>query len=773
MNKLIVAEKPSVALRLAMALGESRQKTEMLNGIRYFVVDKGADKIFIVAAAGHLFTLTQSGANKTPVFDIEWVPSYKVSTGAYFTKKYIDAIEIVAKQCSFFINACDYDIEGTVIGTNIIKYVMNKNANSEMNGANVRRMRFSTTTNEDLIQSYTNLNDYDGLNFDAGEARHKLDWMWGINMSRALMAAISSKGVRKTMSIGRVQGPALGILSKRENDIKGFVPKPYWKILLNAKGVDFEAKESEIFDKAIADAKFSKAKTSEVKVKSVESQDRSSRPFPPFDLTSLQIEANRVFRIDPSRTLAIAQVLYERSYISYPRTSSQKLPHTINLPRIINALAKIPKYMESAQKLIKESRFRPAEGGKEDDAHPAIHPTGEEARKLSEEEEKIYDLITRRFLACFGDYSTSELKKVSLDVGGDEYRASGEKSKHKGWLDIYKYYAPKELQMPDFTVGEMVKPSKVDMKALKTLPPKRYTKASLISLLEGKDLGTKATRAEIIDTLFKRGYINGSSIEVTEFGLSVYTALSTYCPDILDEDLTRTLEKDMERIQKGEKKKIEVITEGKNIITKLISEFKGKENQIGDELLKGLKNSENSSIIGVCKVDGGNLILRRSKMGKNFIGCSNWPKCTNTYSVPQNAKIVSTGKVCELCKTPKIKVFRKGKRPFEMDLDPNCETKKDWAKPANFVQGAKTGAALPSQAKPAAPAQPNVQMAQATVAVQAQPAPSKVATKLIQPQAGPGPMAKPPRPKTAARQGRAPRKKKAPAGKPAGNQEQP
>ena len=168
---------------------------------------------------------------------------------------------------------------------------------------------------------------------------------------------------------------------------------------------------------------------------------------------------------------------------------------------------------------------------------------------------------------------------------------------------------------------------------------------------------------------------------MTEFGLSIYNALSTYCPDILDEELTKKLETDMEKIQRGEATKALVIGEGKEIITKLIAKFKGKETQIGDELLKGLKESENSSLIGPCKVDGGNLILRRSKMGKNFIGCSNYPKCTNTYSVPQNAKIVATGKVCELCHTPKIKVFRKGRRPFEMDLDPNCESKKDWAKP--------------------------------------------------------------------------------------------
>ena len=456
MNKLIVAEKPSVAIRIAMALGESRPRTENLNGIRYFVVAKGPDQIFIVAAAGHLFTLTQVGPNKTPVFDIEWIPSYKVSTGAYFTKKYLDAIEIVGRQCTFFINACDYDIEGTVIGTNIIKQVMNKNVNSEVAVSNVKRMRFSTTTNADLIASYANLNEYDGLNFDAGETRHKLDWMWGINMSRALMAAISAKGIRKTLSVGRVQGPTLSILAKREFEIKNFVSRPYWKIVITAKGVNFESSNREIFDKGVADRSFEKAKASPITVKSVEKEERGARPFPPFDLTSLQLEASRVFHMDPTRTLAVAQALYERSYISYPRTSSQKLPPTLNLQKIIADLSKLPKYSESAMKLINEKRFRPAEGAKTDEAHPAIYPTGEDPKRLSEEEEKVYDLIARRFLACFGDYSKSELRKVTLDVGGDPYRASGESTSFRGWIDIYKYFTPKDNPLPDFTVGERV-----------------------------------------------------------------------------------------------------------------------------------------------------------------------------------------------------------------------------------------------------------------------------------------------------------------------------
>ena len=124
--------------------------------------------------------------------------------------------------------------------------------------------------------------------------------------------------------------------------------------------------------------------------------------------------------------------------------------------------------------------------------------------------------------------------------------------------------------MPTLSKGEVIIPDKIHMKEGKTEPPKRYTKASLIALLEKKDLGTKATRASIIDTLFNRGYIINAKIEVTKFGMSVFESLNAYCPDILDEDLTRNLEKDMERISKGQKSKDEVINEGKQIITKIV-----------------------------------------------------------------------------------------------------------------------------------------------------------------------------------------------------------
>ncbi|MEM0201341.1 MAG: DNA topoisomerase I [Candidatus Micrarchaeaceae archaeon] len=688
MNKLIIAEKPSVALRVALSLGDSQPKRYNINGVGYFEVQNGNDTLYIVAAAGHLFTLQQINKDKKelPIFDIQWIPSYKTNESSYFTKKYLDTITDIAKKCNFFINACDYDLEGTVIGTNILKLIINQDVNKELNDERIGRMRFSTTTKPDLIKSYNETGTFDFNNFSAGEARHMLDWYWGINLSRALMQALGTIGIRKVLSVGRVQGPTLGILAKRELEIKNFVPKPLWRIFIKINDLEIENKKGNIFDKNEAQEIFNKSKNGKAIVEEIESKEELHSPFPPFDLTSLQLEASRVFRIDPSRTLALAQSLYEKSYISYPRTSSQKLPYTLGLKKIIEELSKNEVYSESAKKLIDNNRIKPHEGAKQDEAHPAIYPTGVLPKKLTPEENKIYDLIVKRFLACFAEYWKGEKTSLLINIDNEKYSISGEVIKDKGWLQFYNpYYKPKEILIPKFEKGSEVKVDSVNITEGKTEPPNRYGKAGLISLLEKKELGTKATRAAIIDTLFDRGYITNSRIEVTEFGMSVYKALNTYSEEILNEEMTRKLEEDMEKVAKGELKEDKIIEEGQELIKKIVEEFNKNGKEIGKALAEGLKESEKLNVLGKCNKCDGELLMRKSRIGKSFVGCSNWPKCNNTFPLPQYAKIIPLNKTCEKCNTPKVKVFSKGK-VFEMCLDPNCETKKNWGNPNNKLE---------------------------------------------------------------------------------------
>ncbi|MEM0149413.1 MAG: DNA topoisomerase, partial [Candidatus Micrarchaeaceae archaeon] len=466
-----------------------------------------------------------------------------------------------------------------------------------------------------------------------------------------------------------------------------FVKKPFWRVTATVNSVELLNTRGDIFEKETAQKALSvtRANSSNGIVKKVESSEDIVYPYPPFDLTSLQLEASRILHLDPSKTLSIAQALYERSYISYPRTSSQKLPASLELSSIIKQLSTMPKYKALAQKLIDKAMFKPREGAKTDEAHPAIFPTGELPAKLSKDEEELYDLITRRFLSCFYDPAKVDRLKVVVSFGSEDYSARGSKVTYQGWLDAYPFVDIKERQFIGFKEGNRAIATKAEVQDLETKPKNRYTKAGLIAELERRDLGTKATRASIIDTLFKRNYITGTSIKVTQFGLSVYETLEKNCSMIVDEATTRKLEEDMELISKGKKDESVVIEEGKDMLLQALKALEENMASISESLRKAF--SESTEKLGKCPVDGGDLVIRRSKAGKFFVACSNYPKCTNTYSLPQNAKIEPTGKTCEYCHTPIIKVIRRGKRPFEMDLDPNCITKSTWStyKPASAV----------------------------------------------------------------------------------------
>ncbi len=689
---LIIAEKPSVALRLAIALGNNRQKRQILNGVSYYEIDGDKDKIYIAAAVGHLFTIRQVGAQHGyPVLDVTWAASYEVNKEAYYTKKYADVFRELASKASTFINACDYDTEGTVIGVNIIRFLCSGMGNA-------KRMKFSTTTIPDLINAYENIMPMDMNNFYAGEARHTLDWLWGINLSRALTSTLEGSRFKRTLSIGRVQGPSLAMLAQKEMEIAKFVPRPFWRVSASITGVEFANTRGDIFEKETADSALETTQqhAKDASVESVESNEQLLRPYPPFDLTGLQLEASRTLRIDPTETLAIAQTLYEKTYTSYPRTSSQKLPATLGLPKIIGELAKNPDYAALAKRLIEEKRFRPNEGFKNDEAHPAIYPTGVMPKALSVKEAKLYDLIAKRFLACFAAHAKLLKTKAVVAAGSERYAANGVTVLERGWLDFYSYARLDEKVLPVFEKGSIVEVAKAYLNELMTQAPKRYGKAMLIAELEKRQLGTKATRAQIIDTLFKRGYIEGTSIHVTDFGMSVFNALKEYSPMIVDENTTKTLEEDMEKIEKGEKNSKEVIEEGKQMLLSALQVFDKNKTEIAAAMSKVLQ--ENEVILGKCPVDGGNLVIKRSRIGKMFAACANYPKCTVTYSLPQNAKIDPTGKICEHCHTPIVKVIRRSKGVFEMCLDSKCITKKGW-KSNTEADGKEAAAAKPAVEK--------------------------------------------------------------------------
>lgn len=412
---LVISEKPQAAMKIAYALADESPRKKNLAGVPYYELENKGRKIIVASAVGHLFGLGErQHSNVWPVFDIEW----QLRPG--FSRKYANALAYFAKNAKDFVIACDYDIEGELIGFNVLRFI----ANSE----DAKRMKFSTLTKYELQDSFDSM--MPSVDFGqayAGETRHFLDWMYGINLSRALMQAIKEAGSYKVMSIGRVQGPALALIVNKEREIRAFKPEPFWNVsLLITNSHEFEAKYSKDIIKKEEAEKFLKLKGKNGEAKTTK-EEKELWPWPPFDLTSLQIESYKFFGFSPAQTLAIAQNLYLRGLISYPRTSSQKLPAAIGYRRILDKLAeRYPKFA----KLL--TRQRPMEGRKQDPAHPAIFPTGEHSEKLSQQEKQVYELIVKRFLACFGENALTEEKKITATVDNEEFFAKGKKNLEAG-----------------------------------------------------------------------------------------------------------------------------------------------------------------------------------------------------------------------------------------------------------------------------------------------------------------------------------------------------
>ena len=670
--ELIITEKPQAALKISNALGVAT-KREIIRGVPYYEVDRQGKKIIVACAVGHLFTLKQNvpGSN-VPVFDISWVPNYLVKKGD-FTKKYYDTLLRLAKNAGSITVATDFDVEGEVIGRNVVNLLCNQ--------SDANRMKFSTLTNKELNDSYENKSSH--INWGqavAGESRHYLDWYYGINLSRALMNAIKTTGKFSIMSIGRVQGPALKLIVDKEREIKSFEKETYWNLFITTDDPKIELKcTKDFFEKKELDS------LGELIGRQINLETKKAEqivpPNPPFDLTSLQTECYKLYGITPANTLKAAQSLYLAGLISYPRTSSQKLPLSIDYKSILEIL----KIRYKVSKLI--TRETPVEGKKTDPAHPSIYPTGNK-QILSGAEEKVYELIVKRFLALFCDAAVLDRKRIAGKLDSYTFSTSGYQVRKKAWMEFYPVKL-NEKEIPDVDGEKTIVDKRIEEK--ETQPPKRYSQASIISELEKRNLGTKATRAAILDTLYDRGYVREKSIEATSLGISLIDTLEKYSPIIIDEKLTKKLQDEMDEIvETSEKPSAELLEKGNSILEKakssiaeIAKEFEKKEKLIGNSLVqakeKQFAREREESMLNECPVCKENKlkITYSPKNRKFFVACSGYPNCKNTYSLPPYGTIKQTGKTCEKCGFPLLMALQKGKRPWIFCFNTNCETNRE------------------------------------------------------------------------------------------------
>lgn len=675
MHEVIICEKPKASEKISAALSKSSVKKKYKK-VSYYEFEENGNKTTVLTAVGHLYSLAAKNKKNDRLFDVEWVPLYQKDKQKAYVKDYVDAIKKFSKNADRFVHACDYDIEGTLIGYNAMKY-----ACGVKNFDNTVRMKFSTLTDEDITAAYENPLKIDFNQVDSGIARHVLDFLFGVNISKSLTDSVMKATKRYIqLSAGRVQTPALGILVEREKEIQQFVPEPYWMIKADLEvpgieeGITADHKAGKIFDKTVADKIFADCEGKDALIDTIDVKETVKNPPFPFDLGSLQSEAYGVFGFSPKKTQQIAQNLYTEGYTSYPRTSSQKLPKSIGVEGILKKLSYNASFKHQIAKLKKP--YKPNEGKKTDEAHPAIHPTGVIPKELSTDYRKLYELITYRFISVFGENGILESMKTNLKIGDQDFNFSRKRMAKMGWMELTPFRKPDNDIFPPIKKGDTLAVKEVRSEDKETKPPARYNQASLIRELEKRGLGTKSTRANIISILYDRKFVEGKKIKVNELGEHLIDTLKEYSNKITSEELTREFETKLEEIMEGQEDKETIIEEAKVELASILDDIENNKLVIGEELYKSYRESR---VVGKCKC-GKNLILIDSPRGSTFVGCSAYPDCKSTYSMPRGATVLKV--TCEECGLPMISF---GKPRQRACLDPKCG--KDEREPTNEVVG--------------------------------------------------------------------------------------
>ncbi len=588
---LVIAEKPKAARRIAEYIADgSRPLRCSMSGVPFWVLRRSDGYYVVGSAAGHLYGLT-TDERGFPVFSYYWAPLWEIDPGAKYTRKYLSVLDFLAKRAALFVNACDYDIEGSVIGFLIIRFLGDPRR--------ARRAKFSALTPSDIRRAFSSLGPLDWDMIEAGLARHELDWLWGINVSRALMEAVKkAAGKRVILSAGRVQSPTLREAVERTRRRNLFVPLPYFAVyVLVELGHGVRKRVSvvttETRDEALVVARAIRANPEAVVV-SVDVFRREVPPPPPFNLGDLQAEAARIYGYDPHYTQSVAEQLYLDGLISYPRTNSQKIPPTIDVVSILRQLVRLEPYAPIIEHILRVSRGRPRprNGVKDDPAHPAIHPTGILPGRLDKPAERIYDLVVRRFLASMMKTAVVSRTRVVLLLA-DRYRVevSGGYVEDEGWFRAYPFLRPQLEELPPLRHGARLRVLRVEVRSSLQRAPELHTKLSLVKWMESSGIGTEATRARIVKLLFDRGYLAEARKRVyaTDLGMAVAEILERYFPQLVSVELTRHFEQLLDSIRLGKAKRSMVVEEAKEFLDRILRAFRDSYmDNAGTELAKAL-----------------------------------------------------------------------------------------------------------------------------------------------------------------------------------------
>ncbi|MGC8515892.1 MAG: DNA topoisomerase I [Thermoplasmata archaeon] len=759
-----MAEKADAGRRIAYFLSDGKQKAKRAKGLNYIEFRKGDDDYALVSLSGHVVELDfPKEMNDWSSVDLNKLIFAEINKNLKNKTVGNTLLEFGSRESEFII-ATDYDREGELIGTEALELA---GFRRDPQSNRIRRAKFSTLTREEIESAFANLIDVDYDLADSAGAREEVDLIWGAVLTRFF--SVSTKRLGKDfLSVGRVQTPTLALIVERENEITAFKQETFWKIIITFnKGGHFQGiyEKTQLFDKKEADAVFSAVNGQPGLTKSFEkSVQRIPKP-PPFNTTEFLREASRI-GVNPARAMSIAESLYVKGYISYPRTDNTVYQRSISLSGVLKKLQK-GEFKDDVEKVLAQDSIRPSRGRTEATDHPPIYPVAvPKGADLKGDFHKIYELIVRRFLATLYRDGQREVRKATIQVAGYNFISEGSKIIDEGWLSLYPYRKVSESYHPDLVEGEEVKAIKWEMQEDHTKPPPRYDAASLLKLMESLRLGTKSTRHEIIQKLQDRGFIQGNPVRPTHLGIGFIQAIKLINSPISKPEMTAKLEEDMDRITKKEISKQAVVNESREMLSNVLKDFITNKQRIvevinssarkGDTVgtcpehhtdliilksrdsakikctTEGCKidfyvpvnalikveekncpdcslpliriirkgqapetrcmnpsctyNKKNASL-GACPVDGGDLVIRQSRSGKRFLACTNYPKCTQTYPLPQMGFISPTGEKCPFCGAPLLVSARKGYRwKFCPKIDCDYNKKKNEARKEEKVK---------------------------------------------------------------------------------------
>lgn len=665
MSKLAICEKNISARRISHILSNGKYERRFVRKIPVYNFTNDGEEYTIVGLRGHIKALDYPEEynrwEKVDPKDLVWLrPEKRV-----ILKSLASVLRDLAKGKDEVIIATDYDREGELIGVEALEIL--KEANHELI---VKRAQFSALTPVDVKNAFEKLVDVDYLLAESAESRQLIDLAWGATLTRFISLASNRTG-NDFLSVGRVQSPTLALIVDREKSIESFVPKHYWEISATfEKEMNFDGKHTHgrFWEKKDAEEIFDRIREMDVGIViSFLRREKKEWPPIPFNTTLFLAEANKQ-GFSATRAMKLAEDLYSQGRISYPRTDNTVYPKNLNLRSILERLRN-SEFSKEAEEILHRKVIRPSKGKVLTTDHPPIHPVaGVRKTELGGDHWKIYELICRRFLATVAPPALAEITEAEIWVNGEFFLCTGYVLKDKGWREYYPFYDRTEVIVPELEDGEEVHLLKTRIEEGKTKPPLRYTQGSLIQKMEKIGLGTKSTRHQIIKKLFDRKYAQGKYLSPTISGRAVIEALESHANRITKPEMTSTLEEDMLKIARGERKKEEVVRESQTMLEEVVKSLDEHKEEIGKDINEALRKQ---NYVGKCDECGGDLLIIRSKNGGRFIGCSNYPKCKKTHPLPPTGKIIPVDKRCEVCGSPMIKIFSGG-RYETICIDSEC-----------------------------------------------------------------------------------------------------